>query len=120
MTPCSAPLEHSPLPSLPLPPRGGKVLLIEFFLSPAYWIAFGPHGPRALPPPGEGWKVLTYVAIGMVVSWVVFEFTRSLARPAPKTMTKEYQEQSNEYLKVSLDPQGSRQKPLTAGGTTLT
>jgi len=65
----------------------------------AYWIAFGAHGPRALPPPGEGWTVLGYTAIGILVSFGIFAAARMAAKPPPGTMNKEYQEQSNEYLK---------------------
>lgn len=65
----------------------------------AYWIAFGPHGPRALPPPGEGTKVTLYTVIGIGVSFVIFATMRMFAGPAPHTMTKEWQEASNEYLK---------------------
>ncbi|KAJ9641907.1 Cytochrome c oxidase subunit 5B, mitochondrial [Coniosporium tulheliwenetii] len=54
----------------------------------AYWIAFGPHGPRALPPPGEGTTVFIYTMIGVAA-----------AATTPKTMTKEYQEASEEYLR---------------------
>jgi hypothetical protein len=68
----------------------------------AYYIAFGAHGPRALPPPGEGWKVAAYTAIGVGVSFLIFATIRSFARAAPDTMTKEYQEATNEYLKVRL------------------
>lgn len=67
----------------------------------AYWIAFGPHGPRALPPPDEGKKIALYTAIGVLISAGVFGLTRFFAKPAPHTMTKEWQEASNEYLKVS-------------------
>ncbi|KAK1772700.1 putative cytochrome c oxidase [Phialemonium atrogriseum] len=65
----------------------------------AYWIAFGPHGPRALPPPGEGKKVALYTAVGVGVSLAFFVAIRMFAGPAPHTMTKEWQEASNEYLK---------------------
>ncbi|MCJ1244235.1 Cytochrome c oxidase subunit 5A [Trapelia coarctata] len=65
----------------------------------AYWIAFGPHGPRALPPPGEGMKIFWYTSIGIAVSFVLFLLIRSQARPPPATMTKEYQEATNEYLR---------------------
>ncbi|KAI9671207.1 MAG: Cytochrome c oxidase subunit 5A [Caeruleum heppii] len=65
----------------------------------AYWIAFGPHGPRALPPPGENWKVFSYTMICVGVGFVLMWFARSVARPPPSTMNKEWQEQTNEYLK---------------------
>ncbi|KAH8820589.1 mitochondrial cytochrome c oxidase-like protein subunit V [Xylogone sp. PMI_703] len=65
----------------------------------AYWIAFGAHGPRAVPPPGEGWKVAGYTFIGLGVSLVFFMLIRAGAGPAPATMTKEYEEATNEFLK---------------------
>ncbi|TLS22948.1 uncharacterized protein PpBr36_06314 [Pyricularia pennisetigena] len=65
----------------------------------AYWVSFGPHGPRALDPPDEGKKVAMGVAIGLAVSFMIFATMRSFAKPAPHTMTKEWQEQTNEYLK---------------------
>jgi cytochrome c oxidase subunit 4 len=68
----------------------------------AYYIAFGAHGPRALPPPGEGWKVAMYTAVGVGVSLALFVTIRAFANPAPHTMNKEYQEATNEYLKVGL------------------
>ena len=66
----------------------------------AYWIAFGPHGPRALPPPGEGKLIFWYTAIAVGISGVIFFLIRSQARPAPGTMNQQYQEMTNEYLKV--------------------
>lgn len=68
----------------------------------AYWISFGPHGPRALPPPGEGKKIFLYTMIGCGVSFALFATARIFAGPAPPTMTKEYQEASEEFLKVSI------------------
>ncbi|KAK4043616.1 cytochrome c oxidase [Parachaetomium inaequale] len=65
----------------------------------AYWIAFGPHGPRALDPPGEGKKVALYTAIGVGASLLLFATMRSFAKPPPSTMTKEWQEATNEFLK---------------------
>ena len=70
----------------------------------AYWIAFGPHGPRTLPPPGEGMKVFTYTMIGVAASGVIFGTVRYFGRGTPRTMTKEYQEATNEYLKVRITP----------------
>ncbi|KAF2796424.1 COX4-domain-containing protein [Melanomma pulvis-pyrius CBS 109.77] len=74
----------------------------------AYYIAFGPHGPRRPPPPDEGRKVffLSMAIIG--AACVVFSITRMFANPQrPRTMTKEWQEASEEYLKA----QGS--EPIT-------
>lgn len=68
--------------------------------SSAYWIAFGPWGPRTEPPQGEGKKVFLYTVIGLGVSAAVFGAMRAFAKPAPATMTKEWQEATNEYLKV--------------------
>lgn len=63
-------------------------------------MAFGPHGPRALPPPGENWKVFRLTMYGVLASLAIFLATRSFARGPPRTMTKEYQEATNEYMKV--------------------
>ncbi|KAK5211655.1 Cytochrome c oxidase subunit 5B, mitochondrial [Exophiala xenobiotica] len=65
----------------------------------AWWIAFGPHGPRAETPPGEWTKVWIYTAAGVAISAVLFLIIHSFARPPPRTMTKEWQEATNEYLK---------------------
>ncbi|KAI0137175.1 cytochrome c oxidase polypeptide V [Xylariales sp. AK1849] len=73
----------------------------------AYWIAFGPHGPRAQPPADEGRKVALYTLIGIGVSFAIFATVRMFAKPPPSTMNKEYQEASNEYLK------GQRADPFT-------
>ncbi|KAF2016577.1 COX4-domain-containing protein [Aaosphaeria arxii CBS 175.79] len=74
----------------------------------AYYIAFGPHGPRRPPPADEGRKVflMTTAVVGAAIA--VFSATRLLANPQrPHTMTKEWQEASEEYLKA----QGS--EPIT-------
>ncbi|KAK2807010.1 Cytochrome c oxidase subunit 5 [Emmonsiellopsis sp. PD_5] len=71
----------------------------------AYWIAFGPHGPRAETPKGEGLKIFIQVMKYVLISAGVFYATRLVANPAPRTMTKEWQEATNEYaLKEKLDP----------------
>ena len=66
----------------------------------AYWIAFGPHGPRAEAPPGESTKIFTYTAISIAVASVIFYATHAMARGPPPTMTKEWQEKTNEYFQV--------------------
>ncbi|KAF7508044.1 hypothetical protein GJ744_009626 [Endocarpon pusillum] len=65
----------------------------------AWWIAFGPHGPRAETPPGEWGRVFLYTGIAVAVSIVIFMIGHSFSRPPPRTMTKEWQEATNEYLK---------------------
>lgn len=80
----------------------------------AYWIAFGPHGPRALAPPDETKKVILYTLLGVAVAGGLFAFTRIFAGGEPKTMTKEYQEASEEFLKVPFPPEsGSFDGELT-------
>lgn len=71
----------------------------------AYWIAFGPHGPRAEAPPGENMKIFMYVMVALGATGVLFGTARFFARGQPATMTKEYQEASNEYLKgLNVEP----------------
>jgi hypothetical protein len=79
---------------------GLRKLANALVTSTAYWIAFGPHGPRALPEPGENWKVFGYTMIGLGVSLVLFLALRAGAGPAPQSMTKEWQEATNERLRV--------------------
>lgn len=67
----------------------------------AYFIAFGPHGPRRPPPPDEGRKVLFLSVAVCFGAFAVFAFTRMFASPIrPRTMTKEWQEATEEYMKV--------------------
>ncbi|KAH6604109.1 cytochrome c oxidase polypeptide v precursor [Trichoderma cornu-damae] len=65
----------------------------------AYWIAFGPHGPRSIDPPGTNARIAWGVVIGLAASLALIAGIRLAAKPAPYTMTKEYQEASNELLK---------------------
>jgi len=69
----------------------------------AYWIAFGPHGPRAQTPKGEGWKILFKVTQLTLVSFALFYAIHLFAKPQPKTMSKEWQEASNEYALVCIE-----------------
>lgn len=68
----------------------------------AYWIAFGPHGPRAETPKGEGTRVTIQVIKYLLISTAVFYACRALANPPPPTMTKEWQEATNEYALVRI------------------
>jgi hypothetical protein len=83
--------------------RNSSQLLQHHFaneLYAAYWIAFGPHGPRAGSPPGEGTKIFTYTVIGVAASLAIFLATHHMANPPPHTLTKEWEEATNEYFKV--------------------
>ena len=66
----------------------------------AYFIAFGPHGPRAEPPPGIGWWYAKWTTAAFALACVLLVIIRSFAGPPPSTMNKEWQEATNEYLKV--------------------
>ncbi|OJJ50801.1 hypothetical protein ASPZODRAFT_126746 [Penicilliopsis zonata CBS 506.65] len=66
----------------------------------AYWIAFGPHGPRAQAPKGEGLRIFLKVTQLVLASVAVFGVIHYFAKPQPKTMSKEWQEASNEYAKA--------------------
>ncbi|KAL6708311.1 Cytochrome c oxidase subunit 5B, mitochondrial [Coniothyrium glycines] len=67
----------------------------------AYYIAFGPHGPRRPPPPDEGRNVFFISAACIAGAFAVFAFTRMFASPIrPRTMTKEWQEATEEYMKA--------------------
>ncbi|GES64712.1 cytochrome c oxidase polypeptide 5, mitochondrial [Aspergillus terreus] len=71
----------------------------------AYWIAFGPHGPRAQAPKGEGLRIFVKVAQLTAVSVALFYAIHLFAKPQPKTMSKEWQEASNEYaLREKINP----------------
>ncbi|PHH80531.1 hypothetical protein CDD83_3684 [Cordyceps sp. RAO-2017] len=65
----------------------------------AYWIAFGPHGPRAVDPAGTNARIAWGVVLGLGASLAIFGTIRSFARPEPDTMSREYQEAANEMLK---------------------
>lgn len=78
----------------------GLCVCIILNLREAYYVAFGPHGPRTLPPPGEWKKVVMYTLASVGLTGFFF-LTRELgARPAPKTMTPEWQEASNERMRA--------------------
>jgi len=72
----------------------------------AYYVAFGPHGPRAdLHPPGSMPKLILAILVGVSAGGALFLASRTLAGPPPNTMTKEWQEASNERAReLNLDP----------------
>ncbi|KAG9313311.1 cytochrome c oxidase subunit IV-domain-containing protein [Chiua virens] len=72
----------------------------------AYYVAFGPHGPRTpVSPPGQGLKVFIYTMALVGVAAAISMAVRSRSPPPPKTLTREWQEASNERaLEQKLDP----------------
>ncbi|KZT61333.1 cytochrome c oxidase subunit IV [Calocera cornea HHB12733] len=63
----------------------------------AYYVAFGPHGPRTpIVPPGSGIKVFFGVVGCIGVAGLIFAITRAFAPPPPRSMTREWQEATNE------------------------
>ncbi|ORX60290.1 cytochrome c oxidase subunit IV [Hesseltinella vesiculosa] len=66
----------------------------------SFYIAFGPHGPREpVTGPGHTQKVVAGVAGVLVASAALFALIRSGGKEKPVTMSKEWQEASNEYMK---------------------
>ncbi|GJN94663.1 hypothetical protein Rhopal_007746-T1 [Rhodotorula paludigena] len=64
----------------------------------AYYVAFGPHGPREPIQANAGKTVAgTLAAVG--VASVIFYLIRRGGAETPKTVTKEWQEATNEQLK---------------------
>lgn len=63
----------------------------------AYYIAFGPHGPRApIKPPGSNVRILLGILGGIGFAGVIYGLIRARAPPPPRTMTREWQEAMNE------------------------
>ncbi|KAF7726545.1 Cytochrome c oxidase subunit 5A [Apophysomyces ossiformis] len=66
----------------------------------AYFLAYGPHGPRtARTTPGHGRRVFLGVCGTMTFSGLLYLTMRMNGEEHPKTLSKEWQEATNEYLK---------------------
>ncbi|KAI0056430.1 cytochrome c oxidase subunit IV [Artomyces pyxidatus] len=72
----------------------------------AYYVAFGPHGPRApINPPGTTTKVVLGVAGLIGSAGLLYATARGLAPPPPHTITKEWEEAANERAKeMKINP----------------
>jgi len=72
----------------------------------AYYVAFGPHGPRTpVSQPGELFKVFLGTTALVGVAFGLFVSFKSFAAPPPKTRTKEWEEATNERaLELKLNP----------------
>ena len=92
-------------PSAQLTQHGAPSIHRANIRAAAYYIAFGPHGPRRPTPPDEGRKVFFLSAAVIAGACLVFAITRMFANPQrPRTMTKEWQEATEEYMKVCWQP----------------
>ncbi|GAA5991980.1 hypothetical protein JCM5350_001865 [Sporobolomyces pararoseus] len=88
----------------------------------SYYVAFGPHGPRE-PIQAEAGKTIAGVAAAVAVGGIIFYALRKGGAETPKTVSKEWQEASNEMLKeqksdpftgvTSKDYKGKGQSPVS-------
>ncbi|KAM5538097.1 hypothetical protein V8D89_008294 [Ganoderma adspersum] len=63
----------------------------------AYYVAFGPHGPRApVSPPGTTPKVIGGVAAAIGAATALYLVIRANGPTPPRTITKEWEQASNE------------------------
>jgi cytochrome c oxidase subunit 4 len=72
----------------------------------AYYVAFGPHGPRTpANPPGSTAKLLLGVTGSLAATAVLFYSIRAAAPPPPKTLTKEWEEAATQRAKeMKINP----------------
>ncbi|KAG6866146.1 hypothetical protein C0991_008099 [Blastosporella zonata] len=72
----------------------------------AYYVAFGPHGPRTpVSQPGDALKIFFWTMTLVAVGGGLFATARAFAPPPPKTITKEWEEASNvRALEMKLNP----------------
>ena len=72
----------------------------------AWYISYGEWGPRRpVLNKGDSTFIAKGVIVGLVVSVAMFVAVRQMAQDDPKTMTKEWQLKSDEYLKsVNANP----------------
>ncbi|WFD33369.1 Cytochrome c oxidase subunit 5B, mitochondrial [Malassezia cuniculi] len=74
----------------------------------AYFVAYGPYGPRKpVVPKGQTVRVVLGTALFVGLGIGIFAFVRSLAAPAPKTLSPDYREQMTERAKEN------KQNPIT-------
>ncbi|GAA5866985.1 hypothetical protein JCM3774_003746 [Rhodotorula dairenensis] len=64
----------------------------------AYYVAFGPHGPRE-PIQADGGKTFVGVTAAVAVAGLIFYFVRKGGKETPATLTREWQEATDERLR---------------------
>ncbi|GLB34506.1 putative cytochrome c oxidase subunit IV [Lyophyllum shimeji] len=72
----------------------------------AYYVAFGPHGPRTPTSlPGDGYKIFFWTMTLVAAAGGIYYGLRQLTPPPPKTLTKEWEEAMNERAKeMKINP----------------
>ncbi|KAF5364657.1 hypothetical protein D9758_005531 [Tetrapyrgos nigripes] len=79
-------------------------LVLEIVLT--YYVSFGPHGPRApVSKPGDNFKIFLSTMALVGVSGILFYAIRAFSPEPPRTISKEWQEASNERaLEQKMNP----------------
>ncbi|KAH0577979.1 hypothetical protein H2248_007030 [Termitomyces sp. 'cryptogamus'] len=72
----------------------------------AYYVAFGPHGPRtSISQPGDTAKIFFWTLALVAIGGSLFATARYFAPPPPKTISKEWEEATNaRALEMKLNP----------------
>ncbi|KAG6899744.1 hypothetical protein C0993_007231 [Termitomyces sp. T159_Od127] len=72
----------------------------------AYYVAFGPHGPRTpISQPGDALKIFFWTMTLVAAGGCLFATARYFAPPPPKTISKEWEEATNaRALEMKLNP----------------
>jgi len=72
----------------------------------AYYVAFGPHGPRRpLHPPGSVLKIILGTAGSLAAAVGLYVLSRHYAGPPPRTLNKEWEEAANKRaIEMKLNP----------------
>ncbi|KAI9230574.1 MAG: cytochrome c oxidase subunit V [Piptocephalis tieghemiana] len=64
----------------------------------AFYVSYGPHGPRTPRKDAPASKVLAGVAAVTLTTGVLFYTIRQYGQETPETMTREWQEKTNELM----------------------
>ncbi|CDO68631.1 hypothetical protein BN946_scf184996.g62 [Trametes cinnabarina] len=83
----------------------------------AYYVAFGPHGPRApIHPPGTTPKIILGVTGLILAAGALFYSIRAAAPPPPRTISKEWEEAENERaIELKINPISGVSSPGYSG-----
>ncbi|EKM55091.1 uncharacterized protein PHACADRAFT_255463 [Phanerochaete carnosa HHB-10118-sp] len=72
----------------------------------AYYVAFGPHGPRKPTTPPGGSLKIALGTLGLIgLTGAIFATIRATAPPPPRTINKEWEEAANQRaIENKMDP----------------